>query len=456
MRTTYIFIIKYAKATRFDDKDTIFCKRILQTVIPEKLRNSFTQKLFEKYVGIDEGSFSRELFEGKSMKIESITIRNYKVFKNVRVNNIPNFAVFLGENGVGKTTFFDVFGFLHDCLIGNVKTALNKRGGYKEVISRDQTGNISFVIKFRPADNEPLTTYELSIGLNKKNNIVVKREVLRLRRGQKGSPWRVLDFKEGVGVAADGELTRYEDVALATRRPQKLESPDILAIKGLGQFKEFAAIASFRRLIEDWYVADLRIDSARERSEAGYSEQLSRSGDNLAEVTKYIYDNYPKIFENIIGKMKERVPGVSSVKVAVTEDGYVVLRFQDDSFKNPFASKFVSDGTIKMFTYLVLLNDPMRHVLLCIEEPENQLYPELLQVLAEEFREYANSGGQVFVSTHSPDFLNAVDIEEIFCLKKEYGYTKIHNASEDKLVRALYDEGDLPGYLWNQGLLMGD
>lgn len=45
------------------------------------------------------------------MKIESIKIHNYKVFKDVEVKDISNMAVFLGKNGVGKTTFFDVFGF---------------------------------------------------------------------------------------------------------------------------------------------------------------------------------------------------------------------------------------------------------------------------------------------------------------------------------------------------------
>ena len=69
-----------------------------------------------------------------------------------------------------------------------------------------------------------------------------------------------------------------------------------------------------------------------------------------------------------------------------------------------------------MFAYLVLLYDPAPHPLLCIEEPENQLYPFLLGELAEEFADYANRGGQVFVSTHSPDLLNAVDLESIYVL----------------------------------------
>ena len=128
-------------------------------------------------------------------------------------------------------------------------------------------------------------------------------------------------------------------------------------MKGLGQFEDFPAVASLRRLIEDWYVSDFHIESARYRQEANYSESLSTTGDNLAQVSKFLYDNHRDRFETILEKMKERVPGVTNVEATVTEDGYVVLRFQDGHFKNPFSSKFVSDGTIKMFTYLVYCLD---------------------------------------------------------------------------------------------------
>ena len=387
------------------------------------------------------------------MKIESITIKNYKIFQKAEVKDIPSMAVFLGKNGSGKTTFFDIFGFLHDCLNGNVKSALAKRGGYDEVVSRDHNGeDISFTIKFRPASDEPLMTYELSVGQDERKRAVVKKEVLRMRRGEKGAPWKILEFESGVGVAASGELNSYEDVRLAEREPQRLDSPDILAIKGLGQFKDFTAIAAFRKLVEDWYVSDFRIDAARERQEADYGEQLTRNGDNLAVVAKYIYDNYPDVFEDIIKKMKKRVPGVEKVEAQPTPDGYIVLRFQDGKFKNPFSAKFVSDGTIKMFMYLVLLHDPQRHALLCVEEPENQLYPELLQELAEEFQSYSIDG-QVFISTHSPDFLNAVPLEAIYCLEKQNGYTKIERAFDNPLVKSLYDAGDLPGSLWREGIM---
>jgi len=388
------------------------------------------------------------------MKIEEIQIKNYKVFKNVCVKNIPNMAVFLGKNGSGKSTFFDVFGFLHDALEKNIQTALQKRGGFKEVITRGEKGSIQFVIKFRPSEDEPLITYELEISLNEQHKPVVLHEVLRFRRGQTGAPWKILEFKCGEGFAADGELKNYQDVKLAKRKKQRLRSPDILAIKGLGQFKEFSAISTLRELIEDWYVSNLRIDEARSIQNVDYSERISTSGDNLAQVAKFMYDQYPDTFNRVLEKMRERVPGVKSVEAKETDDGRIVLRFLDGDFKDPFVSRFVSDGTIKMFTYLLMLNDPEKHALLCIEEPENFLYPSLLAELVEEFRLYAVSGGQVFVSTHSPDLLNAVDLDELYCLEKKHGCTTITCARDILHIRDMVEAGDSLGQLWRQGLLV--
>jgi predicted ATPase len=108
-----------------------------------------------------------------------------------------------------------------------------------------------------------------------------------------------------------------------------------------------------------------------------------------------------------------------------------------------------------MLAYLILLYDPRPHPLLCVEEPENQLYPSLLTELAEEFRDYASRGGQVFISTHSPDFLNACKLDEVFWLVKEGGYTAVKRASEDKQIVAYMQNGDKLGYLWKQGFFTG-
>ena len=168
-----------------------------------------------------------------------------------------------------------------------------------------------------------------------------------------------------------------------------------------------------------------------------------------------IFENHPDIFQKIIDVIQHRVPGITDVKTVSTEDGRLLLQFQDGSFKDPFIDRYVSDGTIKMFAYLVLLYDPSPHPVLCVEEPENQLYVSLMPELTEEFRSYAIRGGQVFVSTHSPDFLNATHIDEVFWLKKQDGYTKVMRASNDAQLMALMEAGDQMGYLWKQGFLGG-
>jgi predicted ATPase len=185
-----------------------------------------------------------------------------------------------------------------------------------------------------------------------------------------------------------------------------------------------------------------------------YNERLNRNGDNLANVAQYLHDQYPKEFKVILQKMQNRIPGVTKVDAKTTEEGRILLKFSDGRFKDPFAARYVSDGTIKMFAYLVMLADPNPHLLLCIEEPENQLYPHLLEVLAEEFKNYTHKGGQVFISTHSPDLVNALEPQELFFIKKQSnGYSEIKPVSENVLVTNLFKEGDKLGYLWKEGIL---
>nr|AGS51984.1 hypothetical protein [uncultured bacterium contig00006] len=394
------------------------------------------------------------------MRIESLEIRNYKLLRNVKLSHLPGMAVFVGSNGVGKTTLFDVFGFLKDAFVGDIKVALQLRGGFREVISRGQRGDISFKIRFRPGTGEPLIVYELAVGLNDKMLPVVKSEVLRFQRGGKGRTWRVLEFHEGKGFAAEGELTDYASAKGAERNKRTLNSPHILAIKALGNISDFEAVSRLSRLIEGWFVSDFHIEDARELRKVELASHLSCTGNNLASVAQYMHENHPDRFASVLRRMAERVPGIKDITAKVADDGRILLRFQDGAFTDPFVSTYVSDGTIKMFTYLLLLSDPERHALLCVEEPENQLFPKLLAGLVEEFRQYSvgdgdDNYGQVFISTHSPDLLDAVRLEELYCLTKDNdGYTTITRAADDEQVRGFVAAGDLLGYLWNHDLLI--
>lgn len=394
------------------------------------------------------------------MRIESIQLKNFRAFQDATLRDIPRFCVLVGANGTGKSTLFSVFEFLRAAMTTNITAALGKLGGsrgFHEVRSRGCEGPIEIELKIRAdlgrkASN--LITYSLSID-EQNGRPVVAREILKYRRGSGGQPWKFLDFSYGQGEAVTNELESVKDVKELKRESQTLKSPDILAIKGLAQFERFPAVVALGTLIENWHLSDFHINRARPEQEAGYAEHLSREGENLSLVVEYLFNHKRPIFDKIVEKIKARVPGIDNVEAKTTEEGRVMLKFQDGAFEDPILARFVSDGTIKMLAYLVLLYDPKPHPLLCVEEPENQLYPSLLWELAEEFRSYAVRGGQVMVSTHSPDFLNAVELDEVFWLVKEKGFTQVLRAKDDPQVAAYMAEGDQMGYLWKQGLFKG-
>ena len=394
------------------------------------------------------------------MKLEKIRLKNFKTFQDAEMSNIPAFCIIVGANGSGKTSFFDVFGFLKDCLMNNVAKAIRNRGGYHELVSRGHDDeSIQIELQYRTEINKRnrLVTYLLEIGLDEHKKISVKREILRYKRGASGSPFHFLDYSNGKGNAIINE----DDFDKTNEKLQKenhdLESQDILAIKGLGQFKKFKAANELREFIENWHVSDFHINQARGlKDNNGYDEHLSETGDNLQLVAKYIQDNHPDVFNKILNRMCACIPGVNKIETENTSDNRLLLKFHNDKFIDPFIDRYVSDGTIKMFAYLILLHDPVPHPFLCIEEPENQLYLSLLTELSEDFRSYARRGGQVFVSTHSPDFLNDAELDEVFWLEKlESGFTKISRAANDEQIAAYMREGDKMGYLWKQGFFTG-
>lgn len=385
------------------------------------------------------------------MRIERIEIRNYRVFRNAKLTKLPSMTVVVGANGTGKSTLFDVFSFLKDALVGNVTSAVARRGGFKELVSRDQKGPVGITIKFRESGGR-LASYMLEVAL-KKGRVIVKREVLRCQHGVRSArPWHFVDFSDGSGTAVANESVNGEAGAVEHREPYVLDDPGTLAIKGLGQFREFRLVSEFRSLIENWHISNFHIADGRLSVEAGYGEHLTARGHNVAQIAQYLYDNHSERFDRVLASMRSRVPGMVDITAKRTDDGRLLLRFQDGSFKDPFVARHVSDGTIKLFAYLILLNDPNPHPLLAVEHPENHVYPALLGELIEEFRDYARRGGQAFVSTHSADFLDGARLDEVYWLQKAEGFSTIHRAQGQKLLKSLVDSGDYLGDLWRKRL----
>ncbi len=400
------------------------------------------------------------------MRICSIDIKNYRAFRQITMEDLPGFVVLVGANGTGKSTLIDVFRFLKDCLKDDVRVALRKRGGFQQVVTRGferEAIEITLQIEMdiEAAQTTRKVTYHLKIEEGGSGHVTVSKEALRFKRSSYGAPYHFIRFEHGKGQALAESFDAFDrniELKDLTREDQELDAPYILALKGLGQFKRFDAASQLRALIENWEVSDFHIEDARLEPDAALAEHLNSSGNNVALYAQYLLEDHRGIFDELIREMSEFVPGINRVRAEDTGDGRVALRFWDEAFEEGFIARVVSDGTIKIFAYLALLKDPDPHPLLCVEEPENQLYPTLLGVLAEKFSLYARAGqnkGQVFVTTHSPDFLNAVPLESIYWLKKEDGFAKVFHASEDEQLKDFVEAGDLPGELWRQNLFEG-
>ena len=112
----------------------------------------------------------------------------------------------------------------------------------------------------------------------------------------------------------------------------------------------------------------------------------------------------------------------------------------------------MSDGTLKLFAYLLMLEDPQPPPFVCIEEPENGLYHKLLEVLAGELRDHATRSknpSQVFITTHQPYFIDCLNPDETWVLdKQDDGFSTISRADSDPIVSAMVEEGLPLGSLW--------
>ena len=418
-------------------------------------------------------------------KIEGFRLKNFGVLSRVTFGRLWNqrhvkpltpMTAVIGKNGAGKSTLLDAFGFLADCLKFGVEVAcdLNGRGGFQKILSEGQSGPIEFEIYYKQNGNARPITYELYIDLDESGRPFVLKERLRQRRkGQgRGRPFSFLHLNRGSGLAWKGEegrqideeneyaeiqdLLRYiqSNTKEESNRTEIIELDDNrkLGIAILGTLKQYPRIATFRRFIEDWYLSYFSPDAARDLPLAGPQSRLNVRRDNLGNVVQYMEHEYPRRFRNILEKITEKIPGIENIDTEKTNDGRLLLRFNDKRFEDPFFAQQMSDGTLKYFAYLLLLEDPTPPPFLCIEEPENGLYHKLLEGLAYEFRSHTTgkaTDSQVFITTHQPYFINALEPEEVWILEKGYdGYAKIRRASDIDLVKNLVAEGLPLGGLW--------
>jgi predicted ATPase len=399
--------------------------------------------------------------------IEGFRVQNYRALRDVTLGRLSTqqsgepltpFTVVIGKNGSGKSTLFDAFGFVADCLSSDVETACDakQRGGFERMRSLGTDEPIRFEIYYREAKGERPITYELAINLDASGRPFVESEVLKQRRkNQKyGRPYPFLRLSHGKGKVWAGEEAVETVGGEEDRAQEDVELTDLrqLGIATLGTLKEHPRIKRFRDFLKGWYLSYFHPDAARSIPSSGAQRHLNIHGDNIGNVVQYMEREHKERFQAILDRIASKIPGIQSIKTSVTQDKRVLLQFNDGAFADPFYAGQMSDGTLKIFAYLLLMEDPDPPPFICIEEPENGLYHRLLDSLANELRRHATgkkNAPQIFVTTHQPYFVDALSPNEVWVLEKgKDGFSTITRVSELELVRNLVAEGLPLGGLW--------
>ncbi|QIL44954.1 AAA family ATPase [Acidovorax sp. HDW3] len=394
--------------------------------------------------------------------LEGIRIQNYRSLKDVTLGKtfeqqsgeaLPRLMAVIGANGVGKSTLLDALGFLGDCLNDGVEAACDRpqRGGFERLRTLGVQEPIRFEVRFRQTAKDRPISYSLWIDQDARGRVCVVYERLRQRRkGQPtGRPYSFLELRDGEGYVWSGEET--QDSEGARKIDIRMSDRQVLGIATFGTLRDHPRIGQFRAFLAGWYLSYFVPELARTQPMNGADPHLNRRGDNLAKYLQFIERENPRGFKAALGLIAQKLPGVQSIRSDRTQDGRVLLEFSAQGYDTPFYQQDMSDGSLKLLAYLLLMEDPAPAPLIGIEEPENGLHHQLLAVLAQELQAFAlrPRGPQVLVTTHSPYFVDALTPEEVWVLHKgRDGYTQVLRAADIAGVQAMFDEGIPTGSLW--------
>ena len=390
-------------------------------------------------------------------RLTYLRIKNYRALRDVEFRDLTPLSVFIGPNGSGKSTVLDALAFLAEAVSGNLKGAWEKRNRFAGMRTREGQGDIEFEVGIGVADLNFI--YKLSIDEANEKVFVARESLVQIKK----TPIKifVLSSADSLPQGYSGNFRHnfYEhDVVIGS---SSTVSSELLLHKITSSVqpvkKEFSSALAVANLLTSYRYVHLTDDHLKGYSDAGPRERLSANGDNLPNVLYYLHLKYPEVLAKITAQMRRWVPALAAIVPEITSDERLLLRFKDAPFEKPLPARYMSDGTMRLAALLTLLYEPGATGLLGIEEPENELHPQLLTRLAEELGK-ASETRQLLVATHSPFLLDALEPEQVWILHRgPDGYTQATRTADLPNVKQLVEDGSPLGYLWTSNFFtVGD
>ncbi len=398
--------------------------------------------------------------EGKRL-IEKIKLRNILSFgdKGEEIELEP-LNIIIGQNASGKSNLIDVIKLLRSLPQDKgLATFISKNGGISEWIwkgkeSEDFTAIeliINGIVRSEYSQTPPSLRYKLEFAeINFKVSVI--RESLQEEHKRFENSENVIDYFSSLnGLYEVSPQKDYRNI-LSGKLP--LGESVFSQVRDFANFYEVSILGT---ILADFKIySDLNTNRSSDlrtpKSPDILDEFLEEDGNNLS----HILNNLKKkgeIKSKIIENLRRFYPNVNDYEVRNVGD-YLQFYLVEKNLKTAISAKRLSDGTLRYLCLLAILCHPAPPPLICIEEPETGLHPDILPTIAELMIE-ASQRTQLIVTTHSDILVSAFsEIPEavLVCEKDEDG-THFKRLEKDRL-KAWLDEYSL-GDLWLKGEIGG-
>ena len=389
--------------------------------------------------------------------IESIHIRGFRSLADVQLSNLPQAAVLIGANGSGKSNFIRFFDMLSWMLRSRqLGEFVTRHGGADDQLFGGNVRTPRMEAEIRMRTERGRNDYRFALSYAHPDRFFFTEEAFRFNQMNcpTEAPWQYLASgqleAQIVDVAQSGtyqELGAFSVRALVDAA-QSGAYPNVNAITA-------SVIVNLLRNCSVYQFHDTS-DSSNFKNTWDMTEnhQLRSNGGNLAAVLRRLEQRDVRRYELICKQIARVLPGFD--RFAIEPDyGKVLLRWKAKWTDKTFGPHVTSDGSLRFFALVTLLNLPpeMLPDVILLDEPELGLHPTAVALVGGMIKSMS-AERQVIVATQSPLLVDAFDLDEIFVLDLEHGKTECRKLNADD-YRVWLEDGYPTGQLWCKNLFGG-
>ncbi len=381
----------------------------------------------------------------------ALTLKNFLSFGPEKQHiELGPITVLIGPNGSGKSNLLEAFGLLQSAP-EEFGRRVRRSGGFADFLfqSKDKAAlaELSVEIDLPSAPEGAPTVHHLQFAASR-GAFLIRSENVRLKghnypnylEVSQGKGASVLEQKLSTSTIQDSEFDYSKSGLSAFRHPANY--PVLRKLADL-----YSGIHFFR----DTGFGDGLAARGPERSDLP-SAPLASNGANLFHVLHRLKEERG-LGSRLLEEIQKIYPGINSF-VTPLAGGFLDLNLVEDSGAR-IGSQRLSDGTLRYICLLALLLDPNPAPLICIDEPELGLHPDLMRSLHQLLME-ASTRTQLIVATHSEHLIDCFGEtpEVVRVFDRGLDGSIVNSVDKDRLSSWLEDY--TLGQVWRIGYLGGN